>query len=262
MKKLFGFVVSAFLAVVQPAYAQWQVPDHAVPVGRGTGVGFKFAVPGTAGFVLMSNGAGADPTFQTNPGSPGGTNGQVQYNNAGAFGGFTVSGDATLNTGTGALALATVNANVGSFGSSTLCTAITVNAKGLITAASEATCAPAIGSITGLGTGVATALGVNIGSAGAPVLFNGAGGTPSAITLTNGTGLPIAGITGLGTGVGAALAVNVGSAGAPVLFNGAGGTPASMTLTNATGLPLAGIANIGANTVLSNWTSGVRIRRR
>lgn len=33
----------------------------------------------------------------------GGSSGQVQYNNAGSLGGFTVSGDGTLNTGTGAL---------------------------------------------------------------------------------------------------------------------------------------------------------------
>lgn len=44
------------------------------------------------------------------------------------------------------------------------------------------------------GTGVQTALGVNIGSAGAPVLFNGALGTPSSGTLTNATGLPTAGL--------------------------------------------------------------------
>lgn len=51
--------------------------------------------------------------------------------------------------------------------------------------------------LTGAGTGVLTALGVNIGSAGAPVLFNGAGGTPSSLTLTNGTGLPLStGVTG------------------------------------------------------------------
>jgi hypothetical protein len=57
----------------------------------------------------------------------------------------------------------------------------------------------AIGSeVSGLGTGIATALGVNTGSAGAPVLFNGAGGTPSSLTLTNATGLPVA---GGGTGV-------------------------------------------------------------
>ena len=40
------------------------------------------------------------------------------------------------------------------------------------------------------GAGVKTALEVNVGSAGAPVLFNGAGGTPSSITLTSATGLP------------------------------------------------------------------------
>ncbi len=45
----------------------------------------------------------------------------------------------------------------------------------------------AVGGITGLGTGVATALAINVGSAGAFVTFNGAGGTPSSITLTNAT---------------------------------------------------------------------------
>ncbi len=62
------------------------------------------------------------------------------------------------------------------------------------------------GAIT-FGTGVQTALGVNIGSAGAPVLFNGAGGVPSSITLTNGTGLPVGGITGLGTGIATFLGI-------------------------------------------------------
>ena len=47
------------------------------------------------------------------------------------------------------------------------------------------------------GTGVFTALGLNVGSAGAPVLFNGAGGTPTSLTLTNATGLPLTtGVTG------------------------------------------------------------------
>lgn len=102
--------------------------------------------------------------------------------------------------------------------------------------------------ITGLGTGVATALAVNIGSVGAPVLFNGAGGTPSSLTLTSATGLPVStGLTGAGTGILTALGVNVGSAGAPVLFNGAGGTPSSITLTNASGTAAsltAGIATV------------------
>lgn len=99
-----------------------------------------------------------------------------------------------------------------------------------------------------LGTGVATALAVNVGSAGAPVLLNGAGGTPSSLVGTNITGtaagltagvasaVAVGGITGLGTGVATALAVNVGSAGAPVVNGGALGTPASGDLSNCTGI--------------------------
>ena len=99
-----------------------------------------------------------------------------------------LTGDITTSAGALGTTLATVNTNVGSFGSATACTAITVNAKGLITAASATTCTPAVGSITGLGTGVATALGVNTGSAGAFVLFNGALGTPTSGVATNLTG--------------------------------------------------------------------------
>ena len=50
--------------------------------------------------------------------------------------------------------------------------------------------APAVGAITGLGTGIAAALAVNVGSAGAPVALNGALGTPTSGMLTNCTGIP------------------------------------------------------------------------
>jgi len=139
-------------------------------------------------------------------------------------------------TGTGALVFANsptlVTPALGTPASATL-----TNATGL----------PIATGVSGLGTGVATALAVNIGSAGAAVVNGGALGTPSSGTLTNATGLPIAsGVSGLGTGVATALAVNVGSAGAAVVNGGALGTPSSGTLTNATGLPVAtGISGLG-----------------
>jgi hypothetical protein len=130
--------------------------------------------------------------------------GQVLVGNAGgtAYAPVSASGDATL-TSTGALTLATVNSNVGSFGSATAAPAVTVNAKGLVTAVSTNTVTPAVGSITGLGTGVATALAQNVTGSGSivlgtsPTLTTPALGTPSSGTLTSCTGLPLStGVTG------------------------------------------------------------------
>jgi len=95
-------------------------------------------------------------------------------------------------------------------------------------------------------------------------------GTPSAVTLTNGTGLPIStGVSGLGAGVATFLATpssanllaaatdETGSgalvfANSPVLTTPNLGTPSAVTLTNGTGLPAAGVvgtaAVLGANT--------------
>lgn len=64
------------------------------------------------------------------------------------------------------------------------------------------------------GTGVATALAIDVGSAGAPVVNGGALGTPSGGTGTNITGVPIStGISGLGTGVAGAAATTLSAAG-------------------------------------------------
>lgn len=81
---------------------------------------------------------------------------------------ITLTGDVTgSGTGSFATTLATVNSNIGTFGSATQSLTATVNGKGLVTAISAQTVTPAVGSVTGLGTGVSTALGINVGSVGA-----------------------------------------------------------------------------------------------
>ncbi|MEY9881458.1 hypothetical protein [Bradyrhizobium sp. USDA 329] len=119
-----------------------------------------------------------------------------------------LTGDVTSSAGAVATTLATVNANVGTFGSATQVAQITLNAKGLTTAASNVTVTPAISSVTGLGTGVATFLqtpsSANLRAAltdedgtGAAYFVGGALGTPASGALTNCTGLPLpTGVTG------------------------------------------------------------------
>lgn len=138
-----------------------------------------------------------------------------------------LTGDVTATgPGTVAATLATVNSNVGSFGSATQAPQFTVNAKGLVTAAANVTVTPAIGSVTGLGTGVATALGVNVGSAGAPVVNGGALGTPSSGVATN--------LTGTASGLTAGTVTTNANLTGPITSTGNATSVASQTGTGST----------------------------
>jgi hypothetical protein len=118
------------------------------------------------------------------------------------------SGSVTSVSGTGSVNGITLTGTVTSSGSIVLGgalaniannqltnSAITVNGTA-ISLGGSATIAVPVGTITGLGTGVPTALAVNVGSAGAFVTFNGALGTPSSGTVTNLTGTASINING------------------------------------------------------------------
>lgn len=89
---------------------------------------------------------------------------------------------------TGTLAdsrLSTTEVTPSSYGSSTQVATFTVGATGRLTAASNVTITPAVSSLTGLGTGVASSLAVNVGTTGSFVVNDGALGTPASGNLAN-----------------------------------------------------------------------------
>jgi hypothetical protein len=181
-----------------------------------------------------------------------GTTGTV-IADGGSIGSTTLTGDVTgSGTVTFATTLATVNGNVGSFGSSTQCLSVTVNAKGLVTAASVATCAPSFASVTGQATlaqfpnianntvlannsgisSVPAAIGPSsildmIGSTEGNILYRDAAGwqvlapgTSGQLLSTGGAGAIPSWITAVGTGTVTSVA-NDGSIKSSIASNGA-----------------------------------------
>jgi hypothetical protein len=134
---------------------------------------------------------------------------------------------------------------------------ISANLSGNATTATTATNVTGTVAVANGGTGVTTSTGTgNVVLSTSPTLISPALGTPTSVTLTNGSGLPISsGVSGLGTGVATLLATptsanlrtvvtdETGSgslvfATSPTLTTPNLGTPSAAVLTSATGLPL------------------------
>jgi len=126
----------------------------------------------------------------------------------------------------------------------------------------NATGLPVGTGISGLGTGVATALAVNVGSAGAPVVNGGVLGTPSSGTVTNLTGTASININGtVGATTPGTVAATTLTTSSTVTHNG--GTANGVTylngskvLTSGSGLQFDG-TNLGLAVTPSGWAAPV-----
>jgi hypothetical protein len=139
-------------------------------------------------FVFVQQGATLGDTGWVCTVDPGGTLGVtavtwVQFSGAGTY----TAGTGLTLTGT-QFSITNTAVTAGAYGSATQVGTFTVNAQGQLTLAGNTTVTPAVGSITGLGTGVATALAVNTGSTGAfAVMGSAASFTTVASTVATGT---------------------------------------------------------------------------
>lgn len=141
---------------------------------------------------------------------------------------------------------------------------ITVNTSQNIATLSNLTSNGVVTTSGGVGTLSVTAT-TGSGSvvlATSPTLVTPALGTPSAIVLTNATGLPIGGLAGLGTGVATALGNTTNASGGIVTFSGNIGAATGTSLTTSGDITSSAGSLNGTGSILSSATQPVALDLR
>ena len=97
-RKVSGAMFQAFITANIPTILNGALGSVQGSVAYRGLTGWAGLPPGTAGYVLSTLGPAANPAWipATVGTTPGGSTGQLQFNNAGAFGGFVLAGDCTL----------------------------------------------------------------------------------------------------------------------------------------------------------------------
>ena len=216
---------------------------------------------GTSGYYLQTDGTG-NLSWATGGGTPGGSNTQIQYNNAGAFGGTSFFTYATTPNGLGNLATVTLGSNSLSSATGNLVVQGSLGRPTTITGSAINTGGITYFNIIGSGNGV--------------VQYNGLA-TQTGLTLTSTANITITPASGYATYLGdttylgyatfgnyytgISLVINnpiSSSSNASITYNPLV-TQAGLTLTstaNITLTPASGSATYLGNLVIANYFSG------
>jgi len=201
---------------------------------------------GTDGFVLKL--AAGVPTWAA---STSGTVTSVAQSFTGGL--ISVGGSPITSSGTLALTVAGTSGGIPYFSSGTTWATSAALAANALVIGGGAGVAP---STTTTGTGVVTALGVNVGSAGAFVVNGGALGTPSSGTVTNLTGTASININGtVGATTPAAGTFTTLSANSTVSVNGSVGTSGQVLTSAGAGSPAVWSSPAGGLSIVDDTTT-------